>query len=84
MSAAFENIKKHAAEIIKWPVADEAGNSLQYFLGKEHADKGVKVISLAILSEREACISIAQSIEPHNEAEAHLIETIVRKMRGDE
>lgn len=37
-----------------------------------------------IEAERARCISIAQSIEPHNEAEAHLIETIVRKMRGDE
>ena len=37
-----------------------------------------------VLAERNRCISIAQSIDPHNEAEAHLIETIVRRIRGDE
>lgn len=41
-------------------------------------------VERALLSERARCMKIAQSIDPHNEAEAHLIETIVRKMRGDE
>lgn len=41
-------------------------------------------VARAILAERARCISIAQSIDPHNEAEAHLIETIVRRMRGEE
>ena len=41
-------------------------------------------VARAILAERNRCISIAQSTEPHNEAEAHLIETIVRRIRGDE
>lgn len=43
----------------------------------------IKDIAGAILAERNRCISIAQSIDPHNEAEAHLIETIVRRMRGE-
>ena len=41
-------------------------------------------VANSLLSERNRCISIAQSIVPHNEAEAHLIETIVRRMRGEE
>lgn len=42
------------------------------------------IIAKAILGERERCAEIARSIDPHNEAEAHLIETIVRRIRGDE
>ncbi|WP_104662837.1 hypothetical protein [Ensifer adhaerens] len=40
-------------------------------------------IAHALNAERHRCISIAQSIDPHNEAEAHLIETIVRRIRGE-
>lgn len=42
------------------------------------------IIAKAILAERERCSEIARSIEPRNEAEAHLIETIVRRMEGKE
>lgn len=42
-----------------------------------------EILAYSVLAERNRCISIAQSIEPHNEAEAHLIETIVRRMRGE-
>lgn len=39
---------------------------------------------MATAIERNRCIEIVKAIEPHNEAEAHLIETIVRRMRGEE
>ena len=42
------------------------------------------VISKAITSERNRCLTIIQSIETRNAAEAHMLETIVRKVRGDE
>lgn len=35
-------------------------------------------------AERTRCLAVVRSMDPHNEAEDHLIETIVRKMRGDE
>lgn len=38
----------------------------------------------AMMDERRRCLGIVRSIDPHNEAEAHLIETIVRRIRGDE
>lgn len=47
-------------------------------------DEAIEIISGAILAERERCISIVKAIETRNEAEAHLIETIVRRLRGDE
>ncbi len=43
-----------------------------------------KSISEALTSERDRCLSIVKAIETRNPSEAHLIETIVRKMRGDE
>ena len=60
--------------------------SLKVTVLQEHPDceRPELPIALALLEERNRCISIAQSIEPHNEAEAHLIETIVRRMRGEE
>lgn len=42
-----------------------------------------EAIAIKILSERKRCIQIVRSISPHNEAEAHLIETIVRRIRGE-
>lgn len=41
-------------------------------------------IANAILVERNRSISILKSIEPMNPSEAHLIETIVRRIRGEE
>ena len=38
----------------------------------------------AMMDERRRCLEIVRSIDPHNEAEANLIETIVRRMRGSE
>ena len=42
-----------------------------------------QLISSAIMKERLRFFAILKAIEPHNEAEAHLIETIVRRMRGE-
>lgn len=39
---------------------------------------------VAIGQERERCLSIVKAIETRNPSEAHLIETIVRRLRGDE
>lgn len=39
-------------------------------------------IANAILVERNRSISILKDIEPMNPSEAHLIETIVRRIRG--
>lgn len=41
-------------------------------------------IAKAILAERERCVAVARSIMPHTTGELHLIETIVRRIRGDE
>lgn len=38
----------------------------------------------AMMDERRRCLSILKSIEPMNPSEAHLIETIVRRIRGSE
>lgn len=78
MSEIPEDIKEAAYEawISAWGMAHglkETGGNAFYL-----------PIAQAISAERNRCISIAQSIEPHNEAEAHLIETIVRRMRGSE
>lgn len=42
------------------------------------------VISKAILAERDRCLSIIAAIEPHNPSEAHLLETIARRVREQE
>lgn len=42
------------------------------------------IITKAILSERERSVAILKSIEPMNSSESHLIETIVRRIRGNE
>lgn len=42
------------------------------------------IASRGIISERDRCLSILKSIEPMNPSEAHLIETIVRRIRGEE
>lgn len=68
MSEIPEDIKEAAYEAMRH--VDERG--------------ALGVLSKAISTERARCIEIASSIDPHNEAEAHLIETIVRRMRGEE
>lgn len=84
MSDITDNIRRKAEAVVQWRLADDAGNSLLYFLGQDHADKGVRVIASAIRFERESCIEVIRSVETRNEAEAHLIETIIRRIRGDE
>lgn len=37
----------------------------------------------AIVAERNRCLSIIKSIEPRNPSEAHLLETIARRVRGE-
>lgn len=44
----------------------------------------INTIAGAMITERERCISIVKAIETRNPSEAHLIETIVRRLRGDE
>lgn len=42
------------------------------------------VISNAMLAERNRCLSIVNGMEAHTTLEYLMLETIVRKMRGDE
>ena len=42
------------------------------------------VLKVAIGQERERCLSIVKAIETRTPSESHLIETIVRRLRGDE
>lgn len=42
----------------------------------------LNTIAGAMITERERCISILRGVETRNEAEAHLIETIVRRILG--
>lgn len=50
----------------------------------EYSDWGAMMIRRALMAERNRCLTIIQSIETRNAAEAHMLETIVRKVRGDE
>lgn len=78
-----KDIMETAWEWISKPVADDAGNTLNYFVAP-YQNKAATIIGAAILEERERCISIVKAIEAHNPSEAHLIETIMRRIRGDE
>lgn len=83
MTDSSSDIMDTAWGWLEKPVADDQGNTLSYFVAP-YQDKASTVIAGAILAERERCLSIVKDIETRNEAEAHLIETIIRRMRGDQ
>lgn len=71
MSDVPEDIKIAARECVNTSFADPLSPMAWY-------------VERALLSERARSISILKSIEPMNPSEAHLIETIVRRVRGSE
>jgi len=51
---------------------------------QEYSEWGAMMIRRALLAERSRCLAVVTAIEPHNPSEAHLLETIARRVRGEE
>jgi len=60
MSDIPEDIMKTAIDWLTKPVADQYGNHLSYFTGSRYSDHASRIISLAIMAERERAAKIAE------------------------
>lgn len=82
MSEIPKDIMKTAMDVIN---QKSPSMNRQIFSGL-HATilkQAIEAVGESINGERDRCLSILKSIEPMNPSEAHLIETIVRRIRGE-
>ena len=83
MSEIPDDIMKAARDVIN---EKSPSMSRQIFAGLYATvlKQAIEAVARSIFAERTRCLTIIQSIETRNAAEAHMLETIVRKVRGDE
>ena len=63
--------------------ADDCADEL-YFKDSIERSEGVQYVAQAIMAERNRCLGIINGMEAHTTLEVLMLETIARKVRGDE